>query len=214
MNSKTIEELKKHLSLSENQREILVGLLLGDGHLETQNYGRTYRLKIEHCTQQKEYIIWLYERWSEWVHTPPQKKVQRIHDREYEKYFFNTLSHGAFRFYAHEFYRNHTKVVPRFIHRWLTPQAFAIWFMDDGSIKSQHHNARILNTQGFTKRDVRRLALMLQKNFGLETSLRKQREGYQIMIAGKSSQRLRSILDPYILPSMRYKLPREGNTLA
>ena len=47
--SRDIEEYKQHLKLTRTQREVLVGLLLGDGHLETQNGGRTYRLKIEQC---------------------------------------------------------------------------------------------------------------------------------------------------------------------
>lgn len=38
--------------LTEQQREITVGLLLGDGHLETRTNGRTYRLKVEHSEEQ------------------------------------------------------------------------------------------------------------------------------------------------------------------
>ena len=37
MRSKEIEVYKQKLRLSDYQKEILVGLLLGDGHLETQN---------------------------------------------------------------------------------------------------------------------------------------------------------------------------------
>ncbi len=47
MYSREIKNRKKHLKLLEKQSEILVGLLLGDGHLETQKKGRTYRLKME-----------------------------------------------------------------------------------------------------------------------------------------------------------------------
>ena len=45
MRSKQIEEHKKTLKLTKKQKEILVGLILGDGHLETLNKGKTYRLK-------------------------------------------------------------------------------------------------------------------------------------------------------------------------
>ena len=45
MNTKEISEKKKDLKLSERQRELIVGLLLGDGHLETQNGGGTDRVK-------------------------------------------------------------------------------------------------------------------------------------------------------------------------
>ena len=45
---------EEKMKLSREQREILVGILLGDAHLETQNRGRTYRLKVEHSLKEKE----------------------------------------------------------------------------------------------------------------------------------------------------------------
>lgn len=216
MHSKKIEDYKKNLKLSKQQKEILIGLMLGDGHLETQD-NRTYRLKVEHSIKQKLYTDWLYRIWNKWVLTKPKTRIKKLNGKHYQNYYFSTISHGALRFYAQQFYRAKKKVVPRLIHRWLTPLAFAIWFMDDGSIKSKNHQARILNTQGFDKKDVRRLAEVLQMKFDLKTSLRKQREGYQIMIAGgESAQKLYQLLDSHILPSMRYKLPlnKEVNTIA
>jgi len=60
MRLKEIEDYKKNLKLSSLQREIIVGLALGDGHLETLNEGKTYRLKVEHSLKQREYLDWLY----------------------------------------------------------------------------------------------------------------------------------------------------------
>ena len=55
MNTKEIQEYKKTLKLNDIQRSVLVGTMLGDGHLETQDKGKTYRLKIEHQLLQKDY---------------------------------------------------------------------------------------------------------------------------------------------------------------
>ena len=49
MRSRAIEAYKTTLRLTDVQREIVVGVLLGDAHLETQDRGRSYRLKIEQC---------------------------------------------------------------------------------------------------------------------------------------------------------------------
>ena len=57
--------MDKNLKLSSELREIIVGKLLGDGHLETQNDGKTWRLKIEHSIKQKEYVIHQYHLFSE-----------------------------------------------------------------------------------------------------------------------------------------------------
>ena len=61
MRSNEIESYKKTLKLSNFQKEVLAGTLLGDGCLETQNKGRTYRLKVEHSLTQKDYVNWKYE---------------------------------------------------------------------------------------------------------------------------------------------------------
>ena len=49
MHSRKIERTKSSLKLSDEQREVLVGLLLGDAHLETQNdeTGDKFNLETE-----------------------------------------------------------------------------------------------------------------------------------------------------------------------
>ena len=212
MNSKEIELKKKSLRLTQVQREILIGTLLGDAHLETQNDGKTFRLKIEHSLKQKCYVDWLYRLFQEWVLTEPHSREKRIGDAKYMNYGFATVSHSAFRFYAHQFYDQQTgiKKVPKLIHRWLTPQALAVWCMDDGSIKSSSHRARILNTQGFTKKEVERLRDALQVKYSIHSSLRKQKEGYQLMILAESADSYATIMKPYMEPSMMYKLKGLG----
>ena len=203
--SREIEEYKQTLKLNRTQREVLVGLLLGDGHLETQNGGRTYRLKVEQSGQHQAYVQHLYELFQAWVLTPPQPKKDG-------KWWFQTVSHGAFRFYAQQFYHEGRKAVPKIIHRLLKPRGLACWFMDDGSIKDVHSRAVVLNTQGFSRADVERLAQVLSDTFALEAYLRRQREGYQVVIAGRSLQRFLELVEPYLIPEMRYKLPRAGRT--
>ena len=206
MYSNKIENYKKTLKLTSKQRQIIIGKLLGDGHLETSNNGKTYRLKIEHSFKQKDYVDWCYKEFKDWVLTKPQIKKQTFNGKAYEKYWFDTLSHGSFRFYAHQFYSQGKKVIPKLIHRWLTPLSLAIWFMDNGSIKSKNHRARILNTQCFTVKEIRRLIQILQTKFDLNCKLRKQKEGYQIMILAESANKFFSLIKEFIIPSMDYKL--------
>lgn len=214
MRTKEIELYKEKLKLSDYQKEILIGLLLGDGHLETQNQGRTYRLKIEHTYWQKEYTDWLYQVFKDWVLTPPQEKEQTVNSNLYKKYWFSTVSHGAFRFYAQQFYDNRHKILPKLIHKWLSPVAMAIWFMDDGSLKSNRHRALIFNTQSFSKSEVLRLSKIMEDKFGISAVLRKQsrktEELYQLVTVKDGAEKLAEIIKPYILPSMKYKLGKLG----
>lgn len=208
--SRAIEEYKQNLKLSKHQREALVGLLLGDGHLETQNGGRTYRLKIEQSNAHRSYVQHLYELFEAWVLTPPQVKVCRSGERTIYKWWFQSVSHGAFRFCAQQFYREGRKVVPKLIARLLKPRGLAYWFMDDGSIKSMQSKAVVLNTQGFSKEEVSRLAQALRERFALEAYLRRQKERYQVAISGKSLDRFIELVGPHLIPDMFYKLPRKG----
>ena len=208
MYSREIEQGKSSLKLNDVQREVLVGVLLGDAHLETQNSGRTYRVKFEYSVKQREYADHLYEIFKGWIPTPPQVKQDVTHNN----IWFQTVSHSAFRFYAHQFYDGKRKCVPKLIHRYLTERAIAYWYMDDGSIKSRESKGVIFNTHGFVGNDVRRLMDVLRTSFALEASERTQKDGTQIYISGKSYERFREIVDEYMHSSMRYKIPVDRKT--
>lgn len=196
----------RNLRLSKMQRELLVGLLLGDGHLETQTDGRTYRLRVEHSEKQKEYLFWLYEQFKEWVPQEPKKKTRTDGRISYEMV---TVSHSAFRFYAHQYYVDKKKGIPRLVHRWLTPVALAIWFMDDGSIKSSKHKTFNIHALGYSKKDLLRVQDVLERRFEITTALHKQRNNsWRIYIPSESVEEFVTLVYPTMkhVPSMLYKL--------
>jgi hypothetical protein len=209
MNSKKINELKKTLKLTDTQRSILMGTMLGDGHLETQNGGRTYRLKVEHQLAQRDYTEWLHGCFQAWIPGGIYEK-QKANGKQYVG--FTTYSHGAFRFYAGQFYKTGKKVIPAMISKMLDPLVLAVWFMDDGSWKSDRHSTYLIHTLGFTEADLKRVKEVLMEKFHIETSLHRQKEKYwRLYIASKSAADFRQIIAPYIDPiaSMQHKL---GNT--
>ncbi|MEI9913656.1 MAG: LAGLIDADG endonuclease [Candidatus Saccharibacteria bacterium] len=214
MRSKEIEEYKLLLKLTKRQRSIIVGTILGDGHLETLNNGRTYRLKIEHSIKQSAYVDWLYQELKPWVLTPPKAKSKLLKGISLENYYFQTLSAGQLRFYGKAFYDvNKKKHVPAQVGHWLTPLALAVWFMDDGSSKSKQHRAIILNTQGFTSRDIKVLQEALMKGFTIEAKIRRQKESPQLLIVGESAEHFYKLVQPYVLPSFSYKFGALVNIL-
>ena len=191
--------------MNKEQRSILVGTLLGDGHLETQNQGRTYRLKIEHSIKQKDYTDWLYQKFKSWVNELPKEKSKVVKGKTYTNYYFQTRSIGGFRFYGQIFYdKDGKKVIPEFIDKLLTPLALAVWFMDDGSAKSKQHKALILNTQCFSKKDLRLLIEAFDKCFGVEVKLRSQKEGCQLIIP--RPEKFIELILPYLRKEFYYKL--------
>ena len=75
-NSKLIKEYKKSLtSLTTLQWEASIGLMLGDASLQTQNKGKTYRMKFEWSDKSKPYLLHVYNLFYEWVLSNPHKKL-------------------------------------------------------------------------------------------------------------------------------------------
>lgn len=203
---KSMKTIPQILKLTKRQREIIVGTLLGDGHLETQTAGRTYRLRIMHAASQREYIEWLYHEFRNIAAGPLHEKYFMVNGKDYRSYWFDTKNSSSLRFYAHQFYPQGKKQVPKIIARLLTPLALAVWYMDDGSIKSHETRGRILNTQGFLKGDIEHLMEILHKKFGITARLREQKEGFQIFIPSESYDVLVKVIDPHLISSMQYKL--------
>ncbi len=205
MNNKSIRELKKKLKLSKIQKEIIVGLLLGDGHLETQNGGKTYRLKVEHSIRQKDYTEWLCEVFKNWVPGNIYFK-KRLNGKN--SVGFTTYSQGSFRFFGQQFYKDGKKTVPKIIGKLLSPIGLAVWFMDDGSLKSSKHRAYVLHTLGYLKEDIILMQGALSNLFDIKTIVHKQGDKWRIYIPTESAQKFEAIINPYLkmFTSMNHKL--------
>lgn len=61
-------------NLTEQQRDVLVGLMLGDGSLEYNGYRGT-RLQVKQSEAKKEYVFWLYGQFMHITKTPPQQRM-------------------------------------------------------------------------------------------------------------------------------------------
>ena len=213
MRSNKIEEYKKTLKLSEFQRQVLIGTLLGDGCLETQNRGKTYRLKIEHSMTQKDYVDWKYKVFKNFTLSEPRIHKRMSYGSVRENHCFSTVSHGSLRFYGQQFYQNNKKVMPVMISKILTPLALAVWFMDDGSIKSKQHRALVIHSQSFNKKDLEKVIEILNKKYKIKSVLRKRKDGngYVLYLLSETINVFVDLVKEFILPSMKYKL---GNTIA
>lgn len=204
MNTKEISEKKKNLQLSKRQRQLVVGLLLGDGHLETQNGGRTYRLKVEHGSAQREYLEWLAKEFQEWLISGWYEK------RKGTKlvYGFTTMSHPAFRFYGTQFYQNGKKRIPPLIKKLMSPLSLAIWFLDDGSAKSSKHRSLVIHSLGYIRKDLELVQKALLR-FGVETALHKQRnDSLRLYVPYEGARIIADFVRPILeeVPVLAYKM--------
>lgn len=101
------------------------------------------------------------------------------------------------------FYINGKKVVPYNIYDLLTPVALAHLIMGDGG--SVQGGVRI-GTDSFLIQDVIKLSNTLIVRYGLIVTLHKNGDKYRIYISKKSMPLLISIVKPFMVQSMYYKL--------
>ena len=199
-----------NIKLTKQQQEIIVGLLLGDGHLETRTNGQTYRLKVEHSEAQLDYTEWLYEVFKNLcVQT---ELYRRVRNDGRVSVGFTTRSIGNLRFYGQQFYVDKKKRIPPMIHKLLTPQGLSIWFMDDGSRKSNKHKTYNIHTLGYTKTELELVKEKFKDLFGIEVELHKQRnDSWRLYIGASSASKFTKLVAPFVrkIPSMWKKLVNE-----
>ncbi len=182
-------------SLTETQRSLIVGCLLGDG---TMRCKANALLEINHSYAQREYVDWKYRVLSNLVATPPKARSGnggRI------AYRFTTLSVPELTPFFEAFYLGNRKVVPRLV---LTPLSLATWFMDDGC---KSRRAIYLNTQQFDLGSQMRLLDALLEQWHLDATLNRDKCYHRIRIAVSSVGRFIETIGAYLRPEFRYKLP-------
>ena len=87
----------------------------------------------------------------------------------------------------------------------LTPLALAVWFMDDGS---RSRSAVYLNTQQFDIDCQVLLLSILWQQWGIESTLNRDRSYWRIRVRTGSVMRLTKLVGPHFLPEFSYKLPQ------
>ena len=173
-------------------------------------------MKIEHATSQRQYVDWLYDQLRPLVGTPPRVRTRQCRfpngsTKELSSYGFATYSLGALRFYAQQFYGSGKKVVPRLIRKLMDPMALAIWYLDDGSVKSNLHRTYIIHSHGYLRSDLERVKEAMAK-LGVHISLHRQNQVgklyWRIYVRSEYAERFRHLVAPTVqqIPGMQYKL--------
>jgi hypothetical protein len=105
-----------------------------------------------------------------------------------------------------------TKVVPLNISELLTPRGLAHWLMGDGYWDTAGKTVLIC-TDNFTEIEVELLIKTLKDNFDLLATKKRRIKAnkevcWRIRLSGKSENitKLRTLVKPYFIPSLNYKL--------
>ena len=198
--------------LSSLQREILIGAMLGDGTLRKGKNAVNVNFKYDLTISTKELVVLVYSIFQDLVGTPPAvaKKAKSKDTFWFRTYRLKELRHWQKLFYTIDARGDNVRRVPNQLHKWITPLSLAIWFMDDGSKDAK--GGYYLHTQCFTQGESKKLQQILGNKFHLEVSVHKDdkpkenKQFFRLYILKSSVPKFNALVEPFILPCMRYKL--------
>jgi len=185
-------------SLTQFQKSVIIGSILGDGHIRIMPGRKNAFLEINHSQKAKEYVDWKYSILKNICKSAPKSRKNGENKTAYR---FFTKQHKEITELIKKFYKNGKKTIPSDLK--LNPVILAVWFMDDGS-KSRKSDV-YLNTQQFSYLDQKRL-LHLLRLMGLKARLNRDKKYYRVRFLKESIPELNRIIGADIIPSMRYKL--------
>lgn len=184
-------------SLTSTQHDVLVGSMLGDGTLRRQGNRKNALLEVNHSIKHHQYVDWKYGHFAQLTKSPPKQRQGRGVRVAYR---FTTRSLPEFTEYYLQYYCGGKKVIPTDLK--LSPLSLAVWFMDDGA---RSRSSFYLNTQQFIVVEQQLLQNALLK-LGIRSSLNRDKIYFRIRVASGSAGRMQSMIAPFVLPCLRYKL--------
>jgi recombination protein RecA len=198
--------------LSDQQFEVVLGSLLGDGNLSPNRRGRNgVRFRLGHGARQHDYLDWKVSLLDNIGHST------RVNAKGAKFADFTPLPELGELQKAVYFGDGKKHISEEFLKA-LTPLALAIWYMDDGSftVRSKGVQQRTAGGSGRVEICVEsmsegsriRFRDYLRDSHGLDVRLRLagSRRKAVLVFSTESSARFQEIVAPYVHPSMDYKL--------
>ena len=200
---------RKLISIPNDIKDVLVGILLGDAHIvKRSTTGNSRLVYAQTAVTHKAYFEHVYGKFSSFCTKNYLPQSRLIKDKrtgkKYSATSFTTMQLPCFNVFRELFYASNKKLVPHNIYDLLTPQGLAFWIMDDGS---KHGSGLHISVYAFTNDDLDRLMFTLQDKFKLKSSIHYNRDNKpRIYIFKESMDNLLLLVKPYIIHSMLYKL--------
>ncbi len=195
-------KISKDYQYTEEQFQVILGSILGDGNLLKKYKKGGTILTIAHCDAQLEYL-----KYKQKLLQPCISNIKRYircdHRRKVPKYHHNEIYTPSL-LSLNVMYRNWYIPIKRIYKEDLykiKPLGLAIWFMDDGY---KIGNAGELCTNCFPIEDLQIIQQMFKDLYDIQVTIYTKR--HLIYIPSKEFKKFVKLIQPYIIPSMQYKI--------
>lgn len=191
----------KNINLTDEQLEVIYGSLLGDLCItKTKNLARFAISQGGDHEAYFDHLCTIFPSLLGKINKTP--RFDKRTNKTYNKYSVRSLAHKQYLDIYHEIYKDGIKTITKEWVDKLTPRSIAYWFMDDGSRRG------VFATNCFTKEECEILQEMFLVKFNIKTRLYNPPilEQYTLCVEKDSLNDFEDLIEPYIIPSMKYKL--------
>lgn len=199
--------LLKLVGPSDDVLHMIKASLLGDGCVYKN--GSNCKYGESHGEKQKEYSMFLNECLGDSACKLYEAPASENRFSDECSYMVVSKTYEKLKKLRNEWYPNGTKIIPDDIS-WIDDRVVAKWYMDDGSIRKLKTvtDGAVFHTQGFSEEDVERLAIKLGEMYNVDAMVT-YNKGWSIRLNTSNMKIFWSRISPYIISSMRYKIPEE-----
>jgi hypothetical protein len=199
--------------LPPNLHDILIGIMLGDGHIYKSSPTSNSRFEISFGKDRASFANWVEDLFKVYSKNGIQK-IYYNHDIFNPKfgYRFKTQSLPLFNYYHNLFYKRdnnlwkYKKIVPENINEIMNSRVLAYLIMSDGNFDNSRKRIRIY-TNSYSKSEVTRLAESINSNLNIYVGVLHDRKDQWILTIGaKQLEKLRNLVKPHFESSMLYRL--------
>ena len=199
-------------SLNQEQKDVIVGSLLGDGNLQSLTKGKTWRYRAIQQANHKEYIQYKYNVLEPLCGIGPiyEEVLDKPSNTYTYRYSFNTRVSPCLKHYANLFYSfnpetgRFVKTIPKTIQQILTPHALAICYQDEGGLKWK--GAGQLCVEAFSQDEIFRLIKAINSLYAIKTKIVSHKKNFRIAIPESSALDFYELIRPYMVPCMFSKI--------
>ena len=178
--------MNKKINLTNKQKQVLVGGLLGDAHLTKFKYGNSQISYISSIKSHVEYFQSFFKDFEvgECKSGPKEYKFfDKRTNKIYTRYTFRTQLNVTFSEIRNQWYdENRIKIIP--INIKLTPLVCLLWYLGDGGLSQKYSKKEThyikLNTNCFKKSEIEKI--LLPQLIKFEAFLSKNEKGQPIVL--------------------------------
>lgn len=194
---------------SEQQRNIIIGLILGDGHLSLKGKAKNASLIVKRCAADADYSQYHCLIFKDHITSGGIKYKSQFDKRTLKYYSYVEYSLKAVpeltKIY-HDWYNNKIKIIPKNLE--LNGEIIATWFCDDGTIKKSKNNYFDiqLSTNSFSKDEVIFLQKLLSDRYDSRIGICSAKNNrYIIHLSDYAVRKFIADIDPYFPKGMERK---------